>query len=500
MLFLQKHLYIITYINIQNSILDKGKERFELVMSTTADLKKFGFQTEEVAEQTRSQYIKTGFPMPARRYRLHYEGYNISIEEPYFWVLHYLRYYSGFPQIDKITDVFAAAENSAFFGASQQRLGLQQDKASQFLATIGKMVRELFQLVRELRVLDERLSYYYDSFTTSRSSESAEITLKGIWVDLVEQGAKNPASVYGMAREVQFTTLPDLFFSTHPKKQEDTDDVVERERGAFNRKIREVLKRKLRTFLAWKEHTFEEMKNRRVFTLKFLRQHYEVIRMYIQWVRPYLRNIQRLQLDLSKTETPDLLVAFESSMIEVELLARKPGPVNQCLLIHYLFRTRPEMNYQQEYQRGPIHLGRVEIDFRMYAWTPKEVENYKRMREQEDFQLLGIIDTSLKAAMESLGDELMRYLKEAGESFGPEAEKKEEKNPSSLLSPYTSIFKGFSDLFGAAKKAKVAKPKKEKKTDIMKLALAKSAAEEGAKSATWSIYHHFKKQHAMLNW
>jgi len=470
-------------------------------MVTTVDLKKFGFQQEEIAEQTRGQYIKTGFPTPARRYRLHYEGYNISIEEPYFWILHYLRYYSGFPYIDKITDVFAAAENSAFFGSSQQRLGLQQDKVSQFLATIGKMVRELFQLVRELRILDERLSYYYDSFTMSRSSESAEITLKGIWVDLVEQGAKNPASVYGMAREVQFTTLPDLFFSTHPKKQEDVDDVVERERGAFNRKIREVLKRKLRTFLAWKEHTFEEMKNRRKFTLKFLRQHYEVIKMYIHWVRPYLRNIQRLQLDQSKTETPDLLVAFESSMIEVELLARKKsGNVNQCLLLSYMFRTRPEMSYMQEYQKGPIHLGRVEIDFRVYGWTDEQVENYKRMREQEDFQLLGIIDTSVKAAMESLGDELMRYLKEAGEEFGPKTEKKVEK-PASLFSPYTSVFRGFSELFGAAQKAKKQeKPKRKSKTDIMKQSLATTRAENGAKAATWSIYHHFKKQHDMLNW
>ena len=64
-------------------------------MVTTADLKKFGFE-EEVAEQTRGIFIKTGFPKPARRYRLHYEGYNISIEEPYFFILHYLRYYSGF--------------------------------------------------------------------------------------------------------------------------------------------------------------------------------------------------------------------------------------------------------------------------------------------------------------------------------------------------------------------------------------------------------------------
>jgi hypothetical protein len=464
-------------------------------MTASAEIKKFNFN-EEIAEQTRGQYIKSGFPKPERRYRMHYEGYNISIEEPYFWVLHYLRYYSGFPKIDKIADIFAAAENSAFFGASQQRLGLQQDKVSQFMATIGKMVRELFQLVRELRILDERLGYYYDSFTKSKSSESAEITLKGIWVDLVEQGAKNPASVYGMAREVQFTTLPDLFFSTHPQKQEDVDQVVDRERAAFNRKVKEVLKRKLRTFLAWKEHTFEEMKNRRVFTLKFLRQHYEVIKMYMHWVRPYLRNIQRLQLDQSKTETPDLLVAFESSMIEVEILARKPGKVNQCLLVNYLFRTRPEMNYSQEYQRGPIHLGRVEIDFRVYAWTDKEIDSYKKMREQEDFQLLGVVDAAVKAAMESLGDELMRYLREAGEDM-PNLRKKTETPK--LTNPYTSIFKGFSSLFSRAG-AKQPRPKKPTKTDAMHLELARRDASKAAKQTAWTIYHHFKKHHGMLNW
>ena len=254
-------------------------------------IKQIGEGEEEVAEEAREAtgakaLIATGYPKPGGRYKLYVEGFNISIEEPYFWVLDYMRYMWGYPYVDKITDIFTAAENSAFFGSSQQRLGAQQEKVSQFLATIGKMVKELFQLVREIRVLDERLSYYSDSYTMSRSSESAEITLKGIWVDMVEQGAKNPASVYGMAREVQFTTLPDLFFSTHPRKQEDCDIVVERDRSQFNRKVREVLKRKLRTFLAWKEHTYEEIKNRRIFTLKYLRQHYEIIKMYMVWVKP----------------------------------------------------------------------------------------------------------------------------------------------------------------------------------------------------------------------
>ncbi len=477
-------------------------------MTTDADLLKYGFikadnsADNEVSEEFRGSFKITGYPAPARRYRLHYEGYNISIEEPYFWVLHYLRYFAGFPRIDKITDVFAAAENSAFFGASQQRLGLQQDKVSQFLATIGKMVRELFQLVREMRILDERLSYYADSYTNSPSAESAEITLKGIWVDLVEQGAKNPASVYGMAREVQFTTLPDLFFSTHPKKQEDVDVVVDRERAQFNRKVREVLKRKLRTFLAWKEHTYVELKNRRKFTLKYLRQHFEIIRMYITWVKPYLKNIQRLQLDQTRVDAPDLVVAFESSMIEVELLAIRPDKeklYNQCVLIHYLFRTRPEMSYTQEYQRGPLHLGRTEIDFRAYAWTDAQIESYKKMRQQEDFQLLGVIDGSVKAALEALGDELMRYLKEAGEEF---EEKKEIPKPPKRLSPFLSVFEGMAELFTSFRVKKEIKKatKKQSKTELMKKAIARKNSEDAVKKIMWTIYHDFKKQHDMLNW
>lgn len=479
-------------------------------MPTEEDLKKYEFNEPEYAEEGRNQaFVFTGFPKPSLRYRLFYEGYNVSIEEPYFWILHYLRYYSGFSSIDKITDVFAAAENSAFFGSAQQRLGAQQEKASQYLATIGKMVRELFQLVRELRILDERLDYYVDSFQAqSRSRESAEITLKGIWIDMVEQGAKNPASVYGMAREVQFTTLPDLFFSTHPLRQEDVDMVVDSERGQFNRKVKEVLKRKLRAFLAWKEHTFEELKNRRVFTLKFLRQHYEIIRMYMAWVRPYLRNIQRLQLDQRKTETPDLLIAFETSMIEIELLARRPygtkkypekGSLNSVILMHYMFRTRPDMNYSQEYQRGPLHVGRVEINFRAYVWTDKEIENYKKAREQEDFQLLGVVDASVNAAMESLGDELMRYLREAGDDVDKaKADKKAVVKSKSIADPYLSIFKGFSELFSKGKKA--LKAEKLKPDDIVEMNWNKGEAVKAVTDNMWVVYHHFKKHHVMLNW
>jgi hypothetical protein len=461
-------------------------------MITESDLKKFGFAESEKVEEFRGSKPQfTGYPNPIVRHHLIVESYTMSIEEPYFWVLEYLRQYAGFTNIVKITDVFSASENSSFFGASQQRLGLQQDRISQFLATIGKMVKELFQLVRELRILDERLGYYSDSLNPgSKSRGSAEITLKGIWVDMVEQGAKNPASVYGMAREVQFTTLPDLFFTIHPLKQEDVDTVVEQQAAQFNRKVREVLNRKLRTFLAWKEHTYDEMKNRRIFTLKYLRQHYEIIKMYMQWVKPYLKNVERLTMDQQKMESPDLLTAFETSMIEVELAARKG---KQCLLVSFLFRTRPEMNYSQEYNRGPIHVGRVDINFRCYVWSDEQLANYQKMHAREDFNLLGVIDRSVRVALDSLGDELMRYLAEAGEDIDlKKPEKKEEIKASGK--PLSSGFRSVRALLNAAREKRKAKEdewQKQRETAKNSSAVKKSA---------WTVYHHFKKHHGMLNW
>ncbi len=453
-------------------------------------------------EMGRDQMVKVDFPKPISKYRLVYESYQLSMEETYFWLLDYLRDGMGFPLVEKITDVFTASENSAFFGVQQQRLGLQQDKVSQFLATIGKMVKELFQLVREMRILDERLSYYEDSYTDSPSSESAEITLKGIYVDMAEGGSKNPSSVYGMSRELQFTTLPDLFFSIHPKTSRDIDVVVDK--LEFNRKVKEVLKRKLRSYLEWKEHTFKEMKNRRWFTLKFLRQHYVIIKMYTDWVKPYLRNIRRLTQDARKTETPDLITAFEGSMIEVEFIAKRIPEGNKkyqsCICIHIDYRTRPSLNYQQEgFQRGPIHVGRAEVTFRCYGWSDDELAAYKKMREQEGLELLGEIDGSVRAAMTALGDELQRYLEEAGETFATKEFKKEAPKESS---PFVSVGKGFAELFTAFRTPKELKQKKPKtsRQDAFKEKKEKGKAEKEAKGFMWTTYKNYKKAHSMVTW
>ncbi len=467
-------------------------------------LEKYGFTDAESLELEIDTFGLTGYPKPAKSYRFIMSKHGGSIEEVYFFYLDSLRHDWGSPEFDKIIDVFSASEQSAFFGTSQQRLGIQQDKVSQFLAAVGKMVKEIFQFVREMRILDERLKMYTDSMEPeSKTRRSAEIALKGVWVDLVEGGAKSPGSVFGMAREVGFTILPDLFFSVHPKTIKDIDSKVNA--LEFNKNVKMVLKRKLRTYMEWKRATYDELRTRRKFTLQYFRQHYDIIRMYMDWIKPYLRNIKRMGMDYRRLDSADLVSAFDGSMIEVEFIAKKKKPefgkYTACVLVNFLHRTRPHMTVQTEgYQRGPVHVGKVEVTMRAYAWTDEQITQYKAMRREEDLQLLTTIDQSLKLAMDSMGDELKQYLVEAGETlFAKELENKKKGEPKreSAAIPFLALGGAMKEMFGAFSPAGLFSfgggntllDKKQKKT-----------AEKDAHKSMWATYKNFRKARGLITW
>jgi hypothetical protein len=493
-------------------------------------------------EVAKDQVMLVNWPAPSKYYRLIMESWKTSVEESYFWLLNYLRYDLGYSIVHKVTDLFSSSEQSSFFGLGQQRVGLQQDKVSSFLAIIGKMTKELFQLVREMRILDERLSFYKssekrkkeiyavkDTTPESRGWESAEITLKGFWVDLVEQGTKNPASVYGMAREVQFTTLPDLFFSIHPFDEEMVDRAVDSPdmERAFNRKVREVLKRKLRTYLAWKKQTYKELLDKRGFTLRYTYQHVNIIKLYMSYVKPYLKNIERMQLDEDARNSPDLIAAFESSMVEIEILGQFLPKGNKSIWsvfdLHFMYRTKPSLNYNAEgYNRGPIHEGEIQITYRTYAWTQKEINAYLKMRSKEDFYLLKVIDKNLDFVLMELGDDLFRYLDEAedimmtkykdsgyvpySEMLGVPSRKKEAKSEdkpkASSSNPFSALLSGFSELAGAFSSG--GKDKAVKKAppppDPFKIKAENDAANSDSSGKSWLAYKNFKKGHKLIAW
>jgi hypothetical protein len=327
----------------------------------------------------------------------------------------------------------------------------------------------MFQLIRELRILDERLAYYEGSRAEDKNrAQQAEVSLKGLWIDMVEGGAKNPGSVLGLSSQLGFTILPDLFFRTTRdplKKIDDSEPDAEAQRAedrtaknneladyigelAYNEKVKEVLGRKLTQFYIWKDSTEKELTVRRSFMVKYFRQYYQTIKLYMSWVRPYLKLLRRLQIDISKTADPQLISAFEGSMIEIELLAKKSigkNPFYSILLLTLEHATQPKLSFSAEggFHRGPLHTGRTFITWRSYAWTNEDIAKYQAYRDTQDFELLASVDSTLRAALDSVEGEIKKYLKDLGEVFEKAVKKEEKKETLDLLEPIVAVVKGF---------------------------------------------------------
>lgn len=469
---------------------------------------------EEEFEETNGVYVKTNYPEPSKKYRIVYEAFSLSMEETYFWILNQLRYDLSFPNVEKITDIFSSSENSSFFGQASQRIGIQQDKVQTILATIGKMVKDLFALVREMRIIDEKL-VAYESW--DKKSKSADTTLKQVYIDFAESqgGQTKPSSVYGLAQSLGYATLPDFFFNTRVYTKDEIDSIVDK--LPTNNNLKNVLRRKLFEFIVWKEKTGIELKHRRKFNLHYLRQHWAIIKMYMGWMKPYLRNVKRLTMNEDQILSPDIVSAFETAALEVEIIAyNKNMKVSPCIMVTFKYFVKPSLSYQQpeSYQRGPIHVGKVDISMRSYGWTQHEITAYKKYREKEEMQLLSIIDASLKSAMDALSDDLEKYLAEAGEDeFKEKLKEKDVKdNRTALqkwlnirtveskqenmnfLEPITAVFSGFGEIIGAfMPETVVAKGPK----------VDDSAAQKQAKIANgkmWPLLKNYKKSHQLLTW
>jgi len=466
------------------------------------------------------QLVETNYPEPIKRKFLVFESFGTSIEESYFWTKDMLAEL-GFIDIDKIVDTFTASEQSAFFGSAQQRLGIQQDKVTAYLATIGRMVKEMFQIVRDIKLLEERDNLYKLAAT---GDDGAEKSLKGVWIDFVDNGPGQlkASSVYGLASQIGYTVLPDLFFAAPVNIQKENVSSYVKKLD-FNEKVKTALVRKLEQFVAWRDATAREIDSKRKFTIQYLRQHYNAIQLYVDWIKPYLRNIRRLEMNPEMQLSSNIVGAFEGSVLEIEFLAKKPGNPHPCVLATFTYRTRPIMQTGQDFQRGPMHIGRMEMTLRGYVWTDDEIKEYKKIKMEEDFEMLKSIDKSIEQAMEYLGDELKRYLEAAGEKFGKEGEREElaqsllktkaassmeearekaknilegkTKQPS-MFEPFTSIFTGFKELgkgFIPEKNELRAAKRKEKEIKEAKKDLSKFVSK--MVTLTYILY---KKSHKMI--
>ena len=146
----------------------------------------------------------------------------------------------------------------------------------------------------------------------------------------------------------------------------------------------------------------------------------------------------------------------------------------------------------------------LEEDIGYIKRSIEEIDRFKRMKEEEDLEMLKSIDDSLKAAMEALGKDLRDYLREAKEEMPEPIQQTTTAKKEGITDIFAQPFKGLGELFGAL--IPVGRPKGKK---ITKKALALAAqklederdkAKGDVKVTCFKLYDYFKKAHGMMAW
>ncbi|MDP3728963.1 MAG: hypothetical protein Q8R18_05955 [bacterium] len=448
-------------------------------------------------------------------YRVSLDNMGDSIEKHYY---HFQKFFTKHEdtsfgihseELLKLKDVFDASVSSSFHGQIGSKTSALQQQISGYLTQIGQLSKSLFPMVREIRLMDERLELYKKSFSDKKEDSEArqnEIALKSTWIEVVEQGMQNPNSVYSMATKLGFVTLPDLFFGVNPQGKTIEEQqknltralaAIEKEQ-AFNTKVRDVLTKKLVQYYTWKDKTWNEMRHTYKFRIKNLKQHHNVVLLYVSWLKPYMTALKALQMK-GDINSPDLISAFETSKLELELLAvvKKGKKYRACVLVRCTIVTRPELSYTQGGGKQVLHSGQIDIKIEPYVATQEDIDYYKKYTEKEHFtyysgtdvDMIGDIDAMLK----SLGTDVEEYLREA-ETGERKEKKKEEEKELGILDP----FKGLVDSFKMFWPEKLWPEKGESKKETFAEEKEKKDFEEIASAKAWLTYDVFKKSNGMM--
>ncbi len=413
-------------------------------------------------------------------------------------------------ELYKLKDVFDASVSSSFHGQIGSKTSALQQQISGYLTQIGQLSKSLFPMVREIRIMDERLELYKKSLTEKRDQDSLaearqnEVALKSTWIEVVEQGMQNPNSVYSMATKLGFVTLPDLFFGINPpgKTPEEQNKALTKALESFakqnevNFKVRTALEKKLVQYYTWKEKTYNEMRYTYQFRIKNLKQHYNVILLYVSWLKPYMTALKSLQMK-GDTNSPDLISAFETSKLELELLAviKKGKKYHSCVLVRLKHVTRPELTYGPGGGRQVTHAGQVDIEIEAYVATTEDIDFYKKKTEKDIFSyysgteidIAGDIDSMLK----SLGTDVEEYLREAETGERKEKKVEKEEKSDSLFAPFNALKNSFKIFLPEKDKSKRASFLEEKeREDQTKM----------ASNLAWVTYEVFKKSNGMITY
>jgi len=440
--------------------------------------------TEKIAELKKKRFIE--------EYNLVYDAFGEGLEPHYYWILDWMRDRLGY-EVDKVADFFSASEASGYFGELGQRRTLMEKRAMELLQTIGAIVKSVIQILWDLKEFEMRLKHYEDIKSKDKSlKEAAENALRGIWMTEVDT-KKGPASINALAQNLNFVTLRDAFMVVD--KVSDIDEMD------LNERVKRILKGKVKEYLDWKKESEKELTKRYKIERAWLKNQVNSMKLYTKWARPYLLATKKLLMVEGLAGEADMVTAFDVARIDVVILgkkASKKGDLEKgfpipCVEVEFRFRTSPA-TIQQKGAGHFTHRGRVDAYFRGYTFTKEELEELRKLQEDE---VLQYIEGMTKESLDALHEDLERYLSD-----------KPKEEEAAGLPFFTGVKKVMEDIEKGAAVYREAFAKmgvslgikKRKGPSAFMFEKKLKVAKEEAKKDAWETFDKFKKARRMIRW
>ncbi len=441
---------------------------------------------------------------PEATHTLIYDSSSETLEPLYFFILDLMNDFGLRPE--KLIDNFSSTPGSGYFAELGQRATIMQQQAGKILGDVNTVLRSVLNIVYDLKDFRMRLKSYEGLKSKKREEQDASVlALKQIWLDKVDI-AKGNSSIKGMAlAQGGFQTLLDAFLVAKTEKDVDKIDL--------NDRVKRILKPRILEFNIWLKESEGELKKRYELEKTYLKSQVNSLKLYSQWVRPYLMAARDLEAKESG-RNPGLVKTFDTIILELTLLGKNKldiadeaskgnlpadfsspkflkGQRNyySCILVDFVFRGIPQrVGQQAHFSFG----GRAEVTFKAYALNDDELAKFEEeMKKSEVNDVLSLIQGTTTESLGPLQEEINSFLEEKTETQKPRVD---ESNP------FIALIGGYEKKEGPKKEEK-GKPKMiiVKPDNWIESNHLRPLTAETAKARVFDLFDIYKKSHGMAS-
>ncbi|MAG38282.1 hypothetical protein CMI45_02765 [Candidatus Pacearchaeota archaeon] len=429
----------------------KAAKKVELIENDYLDIIETRFASSAMSLQ--------GIKNPIEKHTIDYDitGQPTQIlEEHYFWILDYIN--AKYKRSFKLVDNFITSPGSSLFTDMLQKRSTAEQNASRLIGNLNEVTKSVLNLIYSLREFQTVLFLYDDYNSEDKAKKSgALLALKQRWLDKVDilRGGSSikQLSITG-ANQPNFVLLIDAFMKPETLEAADKLDL--------NDRLKRLVKQRLEEFYVWLNQSEGGLRGRYRVERNYLKSQMNVLRLYAHWLKPYLKESQRLEQSEDLASSSSFVNAFNTALFELTVVGEgaydPKGDIASGELPEYFKKLKlqsyvPLVLVEFKYRATPESLGqharfrgKAEISITSYALTSEEIELFKKQVEKDNLgDILGAISGASEDSLEQIKldvDEILGEIKPDLESFNPKK--------TSEANPFTALF----DFFKPMKKSK----------------------------------------------